>query len=196
MEWVFLVVTVIVIISSFLLIGFKKSLKIFFLPNKEDAGVLAERIAKTGTAAILYEVYHYAIAMIVAASIVVTLKSLGCQFWTIVSVMWIVNALNGLLILKINDRSGIDLTLYAGTRRMVDALTIKKNIVGILSEIFFVIKLVLWDGPGELVIFLRPRIVSKELIVAIFLVSSLVQMIPWVMIYLKGYDSLSQFFLN
>lgn len=184
MEWVFLIIISLLIIASFLFVGFKKSFKIFFLSD-ERGKFLNGKIAKTGVTAILYGVYHYTIAMVAAATIVITLKSLGCSFLTIVFIMWIANALHGLVVLKVNDKSGIDLTLYAGTRRVVDALTTEKKILGVLSEIFFVAKLVFWDGPGELVIFLRSRITNRKWLVVIFLSAAGVQMIPWVMIYLK-----------
>lgn len=192
MYWIFLIITIIVIIATFLLFGVKKFLKIFFLSNKDDE--LVGKMAITGAVAILYSIYHYMIAMVIAATIVISLKSLGYSFWIIVIIMWTLNALNGLLVLIISYKSDIDLTLYAGLARIVDVLTTKKNILGILTEIFFVIKLIIWDGPGELVIFLRPKIRSKKLVIIIFLFSAGFQMIPWVLIYSKSYDSLTRFF--
>ena len=192
MYWIFLIITIIVIIATFLLFGFKKFLNLFFLSNKEEE--LVRKMAITGAMAILYSIYHYMIAMVIAATIVVSLKSLGYSFWIIVIIMWALNASNGLLVLIINYKSDIDLTLYAGLARIVDVLTAKKNILGILTEIFFVIKLIIWDGPGELVIFLRPKITSKKLVVIIFIFAAGIQMIPWVLIYSKSYDSLTRFF--
>ncbi|MEI8343533.1 MAG: hypothetical protein WCF93_01120 [Candidatus Moraniibacteriota bacterium] len=194
MEWAFSIIAIVIIASGSLLVGLKKSLKIFFLSNKEEP--LIGEMVKTGAAAILYAVYHYSIAMVVAATIVVKLRTLGYSFWIIVIVMWTINALNGLVVLKINDKSNVDLTLYVGARRMVNALTVQKKTLGLLSEIFFVFKLIFWDGPGELAIFLRPRIASKKLVSVIFLVASGVQMVPWVVIYLRGYDGLIQLFLK
>jgi hypothetical protein len=191
MYWIFIIITTVVIIATSLLFGFNKFLKIFFLPNKEEA--LAGKMAITGVAAILYSIYHYMTAMFIAATIVISLNSFGYSFWIIVIIMWIINALNGLLVLIINSKSDIDLTLYAGLGRIVDALTTKK-ISGSLISIIFIIKIVIWDGPGELMIFLRPKITSKRFAVFIFLFAAGFQMIPWVLIYLKSYDSLTQLF--
>lgn len=83
-------------------------------------------MAITGVAAILYSIYHYMTAIFIAATIVISLNSFGYSFWIIVIIMWTINALNGLLVLIINSKSDIDLTLYAGLGRIVDTLTTKK----------------------------------------------------------------------
>jgi hypothetical protein len=184
--------TIIVIIATLLLFGFKESFKIFFLPSKEEA--LAGKMAITGAAAILYSIYHYMIAMMIAATVVISLKSLGYSFWIIVIIMWALNTLNGLLVLAINYKSNIDLTLYTGLGRIIHVLTTKNKLLGILTETFFIIKLIIWDGPGELVIFLRPKTMNKSLLATIFLFAAGFQMIPWVLIYSKSYENLTHFF--
>ena len=192
MYWVFFIMTIFVIIATFLLFGFKESFKIFFLSNREEA--LAGKMAITGVAAILYSIYHYMIAMMIAATIVISLKSLGYSFWIIVIIMWGLNTLNGLLVLVINYKSNIDLTLYTGLGRIIHVLTTKNKPLGILTETFFIIKLIIWDGPGELVIFLRPKTMNKSLVATIFLFAAGFQMIPWVLIYSKSYENLTHFF--
>jgi hypothetical protein len=131
-----------------------------------------------------------------AVGIVIALKSWGCSYWMIFVIMWILNALNGwLIVLKINDKTRRDPTLLEGTRRVVDAVIDKNIILGIFLEIYWLVRLVFWDGPGEMVIFLRPRVKNEKLIAAaIFLVAAGLQMLLWTSVYIKGYSSLSHLF--
>ncbi len=177
MDGVSLIVLMIAIVVAFLLIGFKKTVKIFISPDEGES--LGGKAVKTGVAAIIYFFYHYAIAMVIAAKVVLILHSWGFSLFAIFIIMWALNALNGFVVLIINDRTKKDLTLSGGLRRLVDE-TIA------LSEIPFIVKTVLWDGPAEATIFLRPRMKSKKEELFLFSFAAGLQMILWVPIYLYG----------
>ena len=193
MSWIGIAATIIVVIVVCLIVGFKDSLKAFFAPDKGES--LKERGTKTITAAALYSAYHYWVAMPVAIGLVTILNSFGLTYWEIFSIMWILNAVNGFLVLRVNDHSEKDITLSEGSRRIVDATTNKSNLTGIFFEICLLAKLTLWDGPAELTIFLRPRMKNHNVLATIvFLVAAGLQMLLWTAVYIKGYDSLSQLF--
>lgn len=194
MSWYSLGATIIVIIVVCVVVGFKKIPKIFLLPDDNES--LGKKGMHTGIAAISFSVYHYGIMMPVAIGIVAFLNFRGLSYEMIFIVMWVLNALNGwLIVLKINDQTKKDMTLLEGTRRVVDAVFAKSKTLGIFLEIYWLIRLVFWDGPGELAIFLRPRMVKREMsAVVIFLIAAGLQMLLWTAVYIKGYDSLSQLF--
>lgn len=189
MEWFLYIIAIAIVVVTCLFFGFKRTLKIFFLSDEGES--LGRKMTQTSLAATLYIAYHYAIAMVVAAAIVTTLRSWGCSFLTIFVIMWAINGLHGLVVLKINDLANVDLTLYGGARRVVDELTIRKKILGCLGEFFLIVKLAFWDGPGESIIFLRSKIRSKKEELAIFFVIAGLQMILWIPIYLYGLSGLA-----
>ena len=194
MSWYSLVATIIVVIAVCVVVGFRKIPKIFLLPDDNES--LGKKGMQTGVAAISFSVYHYGIMMPVAIGIVAALNFWGLSYEMIFVIMGTLNALNGWLVtIKVNDWSKKDPTLLEGTRRVVDAVIDKNKILGIFLEIYWLIRLVFWDGPGELFIFLRPRMrQQKTLAVFIFLIAAGLQMLLWTAVYIKGYDSLSQLF--
>lgn len=194
MSWISITTTIIVVIAICWVVGLKKVPKVFLLPDENES--LVEKGKKTGVAAILFSAYHYGIMMPAALGIVAALKFWNCPYFAIFFIMWILNALNGwLIVLKINDKTKRDMTLMEGTRRMVDAVIEKNKVAGILLEAYWLFRLIFWDGPGELTIFSRPRINKhKALVAIIFLIAAGMQMLLWTAVYYKGYDSLSQLF--
>lgn len=192
MLWFYLMATIIVVIIV-CSIGLKGTLKAFFAPK--DSESLGKKGAKTIVAAGLYSAYHYWVIMPVAIALVTIMNDHGFAYWAIFVIMWILNAANGALVLKVNDLSEKDITLSEGSRRVVDATISKNNFVGIFSEMWMLFKLTMWDGPAELIIFLRPRIKKRKMLaMIIFLIAAGLQMLLWTAVYIKGYDSLSQLF--
>lgn len=194
MLWLYLGATIIVVIVVCFIVGVRKIPRVFLLPDGNES--LGKKGMHTGIATVLFSAYHYGIMMPAAIGIVTALKFWECSYWMIFVIMWALNALNGWVVtIKINDWSKKDPTLLEGMRRVVDAVTNKSIISGILLEIYWLIRLVIWDGPGELIIFLRPRIGKhKMLAMIIFLIAAGLQMLLWTSVYIKGYDSLSQLF--
>lgn len=192
MLWFYLMATIIVV-TIVVIVGLKGTLKAFFAPKDNES--LGKKGAKTVVAAGLYSAYHYWIVIPVGAGLTIAMNDYGFAYWAIFAIMWILNVANGALVLKVNDLNKKDMTLSEGSRRVVDATTSKNNFVGILSETWFLFKLTMWDGPAELIIFLRPRMKEhKMLAVIIFLIAAGLQMLLWTKVYIKGYDSLSQLF--
>jgi hypothetical protein len=194
MLWLYLGATIIVVIVVCFVVGFRKIPRVFLLPDGDES--LGKKGMHTGVAAVLFSAYHYGIMMPVAIGIVAVLNFRGLSYEMIFVIMWALNALNGWIVtIKVNDWSKKDPTLLEGMRRVVDAVTNKSRISGIFLEAYWLIRLVIWDGPGELIIFLRPRIGKhKMLAMIIFLIAAGLQMLLWTIVYIKGYDSLSQLF--
>ena len=191
MSWISITTTIIVVIAICWVVGLKNS--VFLLPDENES--LVEKGKKTGVAAILFSAYHYGIMMPAALGIVAALKFWNCPYFAIFFIMWILNALNGwLIVLKINDKTKRDMTLMEGTRRMVDAVIEKNKVAGILLEAYWLFRLIF----GTVLAtdnFSRPRINKhKALVAIIFLIAAGMQMLLWTAVYYKGYDSLSQLF--
>jgi hypothetical protein len=195
MWWYYLGATIIVVIIISIL-GLKRFINVFFAYKDDKSNdSLGKKGSKTVVAAGLYSAYHYWVVVPVAIGLVTTMKNYGFTYWLIFAIMWIFNAANGMIVLKVNDLSNKDMTLSEGSRRVVDATISKNNFAGILSETWMIFKLTFWDGPAELVIFLQPRLREhKELAVIMFLVAAGIQMLLWVVVYIKGYDNLSKLF--
>lgn len=193
MSWISITATIIVVIVIFWIVGIRKSFKVFFAPKEGES--LGEKGIKTGTAAALYSAYHYWVVIPIAVAVVSILRAKGYPYEVIFVILWILNVLNGIIVLIVNDRLKKDITLQEGTQRVVAEVTKRKFVVGILGECANLIKLTFWDGPAELTIFLRERLRGYRILAAIiFFLAAGLQMVLWTVIYIKGYDSLSQIF--
>lgn len=193
MSWFVLTTTIIVVVTICAVIGFKKTVLVFLSPKENES--LSKKGIKTGLAATSYSIYHYWVLIPVATTIVIGLLKIDMSYCEIFVVMWALNALNGWIIVKINNKAKEDFTLQEGTRRTVDEVKSAKKIPGILLEMYNLLKVTLLDGPGDLFIFLRPKLKNhKVLAVIVFLIAAGFQMILWTIVYIKGYEKFKGIF--
>ena len=113
------------------------------------------------------------------------------QIWLL---FWAGNfALSGLLILG-NDRLGVDITLMQGLRSLTEAATRRAPRLGLALELGICIRLLLWDGPCQLLIFCRRRFPSRPAQLAFLTAASGLQMLVWAKLYAWGYAGIGDLF--
>lgn len=91
-----------------------------------------------------------------------------------------------------NDRLRMDITLMQSLRTLVTATLRRSRWLGLLLEVLLFLRLLLWDGPCQLLIFFRPRLASKPSRLGLFVTASGLQMLVWISIYELGYESVSE----
>jgi hypothetical protein len=91
-----------------------------------------------------------------------------------------------------NDRLQLDITLMQSLRNLVGAALHRSRRLGLLLEALLFVRLLLWDGPCQLLIFFRPRLTSKPSRLGLFVAASGLQMLVWISIYDLGYESVSE----
>jgi len=115
------------------------------------------------------------------------------QIWLL---FWVANLLISAAFITCNDLLGVDITLMQGLRKLTTA-TLRRSIgIGILFECTIFIRLLLWDGPCQLLIYWRARLPSAMLQVAFLIVASGIQMFVWAQIYALGYDGIGELLSN
>jgi small basic protein len=124
------------------------------------------------------------------AALVGGMVAAGAREWQIWLVLWALNLiLSGAVILG-GDRLGVDLTLMQGVRRLVDMAVRQSRAVGRTIEAAVTIRLLLWDGPDQLLIFMRPRCSSRTARAVLFIAAGGLQMLLWTRIYLLGLEGI------
>lgn len=109
---------------------------------------------------------------------------------TIWLVLWGLNLLFSATVVFFNDRFRIDFTLMEALRRLTTAASSKSRLAGYLMEIVVLLRLLLWDGASQLLIYFRERLPSKSLRGFFFLGSSGLQMFIWAKLYSFGYEGI------
>jgi len=126
------------------------------------------------------------------ASVFVLLRQYGLSDREIWLLFWVANlAISGALVVG-NDRLGIDITLMQTLRKLVAAATSRAKWVGLPLEAAVFIRLLIWDGPCQLLIFFRERLPSRTVRVCFFVAASGLQMFVWANIYALGYEGFLQ----
>lgn len=129
----------------------------------------------------------------VTAMLVVFLKSIDFSDLAVFAVLWVGNVLVSWSVVFANDKTGIDLTLMQGLRRLVDATTERSRFFGIICEAVVLVRLTIWDGPDQLFIYFRKHLPqSTAFRVSFFLGASGVQMAIWTLLYVSGYEEITQ----
>jgi len=128
----------------------------------------------------------------VTASVFVLLRHHGLSDGQIWLLFWVANlAVSGALVVG-NDRLGIDITLMQTLRKGVAAVTSRAKWVGLPLEAAIFVRLLIWDGPCQLLIFFRERLPSRTVRVCFFVVACGLQMFVWARIYAVGYEGFLQ----
>jgi hypothetical protein len=115
------------------------------------------------------------------------------QIWL---VFWAGNLLVSAAFIACNDLLQVDFTLMQGLRKLTE-MTLRRSIwLGILLELGIFIRLLLWDGPCQLLIYSRARLPSSQRQIAFLIVTSGVQMFVWTKLYCLGYDGIGEVIAN
>lgn len=111
------------------------------------------------------------------------------QIWLI---FWGANLILSAAILLGNDRLQMDITLMQTLRRVVDATQRRSRWLGLLLEAALFLRLLLWNGACQLLIFFRARVTSRTRRSCLFVAASGLQMLVWTKIYDLGYESVTE----
>jgi hypothetical protein len=128
----------------------------------------------------------------VAAAFFSFLKFRGLSPVWIWLILWGVNMLISAALIFGNDRLRMDITLMQSLRNLVTATLRRSRGLGLLLEALLFLRLLLWDGPCQLLIFFRPRLASKTWQLCLFIAASGLQMLVWIKIYDLGYESVTE----
>lgn len=159
-----------------------------------DEGLSNKEIVKKGVATmVLVPSLRFLDWLLVGASITLfsAFKFKGLNDLSIWLVLWILNMLLSGTVIFFNDRSKVDLTLMQTLRKAVNTLISKSRTIGYITEAVIVMRLLVWDGPDQLIIFLRNRLGSGPVILFCFVISSGFQMFIWATLYGYGYDGVA-----
>lgn len=115
------------------------------------------------------------------------------QIWLL---FWVANLLISAAFITCNDLLRVDITLMQGLRKLTDATLRRSLWIGILLELAVFIRLLLWDGPCQLLIYWRARLPSTPRQIIFLIVASGIQMLVWAKIYALGYDGIGELLNN
>lgn len=128
----------------------------------------------------------------VAAAFFSFLKFRGLSPVRIWLLLWGANMLISAVLIFGNDRLRMDITLMQSLRNLVTAALRRSRWLGLLLEVLLFLRLLLWDGPCQLLIFFRPRLASQTGRLCLFVTASGLQMLVWIKIYDLGYESVTE----
>jgi len=126
----------------------------------------------------------------VTAGLVTFLKYRGLSDMALWFALWGLNLLFSAAVVIFSDRFRIDLTLMEALRKLTNATSRKSRLAGYFMELAIFIRLLLWDGPSQLLIYFRERIPSSMLRGCLFVGAGGLQMLIWVKLYIVGYENI------
>ena len=122
------------------------------------------------------------------------LRKYNVQDSLIFVILWAGNMLVSGMVVYIGRKTRTDLTLMEGLRRLIDKTIERSKKIGLLIEAVLFIRLIIWDGADQFIIFFDKRLKSSLAKVAVFVLVSGIQMAIWTVLFIKGYESLSELF--
>ena len=128
------------------------------------------------------------------AGLVGLLKKINMPDSLIFVILWAGNMLLSGMVVYIGRKTRTDLTLMEGLRRLIDKTIERSKKIGLLIEAVLFIRLIIWDGADQFIIFFDKRLKTMAVKVAVFVLVSGIQMAIWTALFVKGYESLSQLF--
>jgi len=156
----------------------------------EDRSILVRQTGILAVAALLYRQLDW-ILVALTASLVAILKYHHVGHFHIFAILWMGNILLSWGVIVCSQKVQVDFTLSNGWRRLVTQAAERSRFLGGILEAAFILGISLWAGAGPLYIFLRERIPSRALLVALLFMVSGIQMAIWAGFFVLGYDSLS-----
>lgn len=127
-----------------------------------------------------------------SASLFAWLRLRGLTATGIWLLFWAGNLAVSAAILACNDGLQIDITLMQALRRGTEFATGRCRWAGLLLEVALCARLLFWEGPCQLLIYLRRRLPSPGWQVPLLVVASGVQMLIWTRIYILGYAGIGE----
>jgi len=159
-----------------------------------DRNRSADRISqKTLVTAVLVPSFYFLEWVLVAAtaSVFALFKYHGLSDGQIWIILWGANLVVSGLVVLTNDRLGVDLTLMQTLRNLITATIKKSKWLGRTLEIVLFIRLLIWDGPCQLLIFFRNRLPDKTVRILFFVAATGLQMFVWIKLYAMGYEGIA-----
>ena len=105
------------------------------------------------------------------------------QIWLL---FWIGNLAVSTGFLACNDRLLVDITLMQALRKWTEITAGRNPGFGRALEAAVCVRLLLWEGPCQLVIYLRRRLPSPAWQLPLLVVSSGIQMLVWTQVFALG----------
>jgi hypothetical protein len=167
--------------------------KVLSYVTAEEGLSNGELIKRGAATAILVPSFRLLDWALVGASMTLfpTLKYKGVSDLSIWLVLWILNMMLSGAVVMFNDRIKVDITLMQTLRKAVNALISKSRVIEHIAETLIVGRLLVWDGPDQLIIFFQDRLRSRPIILLCFISASAFQMCLWAKIYGYGYDGIA-----
>ncbi len=125
-----------------------------------------------------------------SASLFAWLKYRGLPLEQIWLLFWTANLVLSTAFLACNDRLQVDITLMQALRGWTDLAIGRSTCWGLLLEATVCVRLLLWEGPCQLVIYLRRRLPSPSWQMPLLVVASGIQMLIWTQVYSLGCDGI------
>lgn len=131
----------------------------------------------------------------VSATLFGWLKLQGLSTTEIWLAFWAGNLALACFFIRCNDRLGVDITLMQALRRWTEFSGNRTPWVGGLLEGAICVRLLLWEGPCQLLIYLRRRLTSRAAQLALLVAASGLQMFIWVQVYTLGCGGITDLIL-
>lgn len=128
------------------------------------------------------------VAVGVTGSLVVFLKEYGFSDMSIFLVLWGGNVAYSGIVVFINDTTKTDILLMEALRRMINALIAKSRRWGYVIETVILVRLIVWDGPDNFVLFFRERLATWKQQAIVLVLTAGIQMALWTAVYVAGYQ--------
>lgn len=160
-----------------------------------ERGTLTGNLWRQGLGlALLVPSFYLAEWLLAAGTVTIysLLKFKGIGSLYVWLLFWGANMLVSAGFILCNDRLRVDITLMQSLRNLVAAALRRSRCLGVLLETLLFLRLLIWDGPCQLLIFFRPRLSSRISRCGLFMTASGLQMLVWIHIFDLGYESVSE----
>lgn len=127
----------------------------------------------------------------ITAAFVGFLKYHDISYWSIWLLLWGLNLLYSSAVVLFSDHSQIDITLMEALRRWTNKIAKRWHWSARFLEFIVIVRLLFWDGPCRLLIYIREKFPSPMLRRCVFVGASGLQMFIWAQIYILGCESVS-----
>ena len=132
------------------------------LPDGTPDAAVSTRLVLTGVLVPSFYAFDWVLVGITAGLVsLLVVAGLGERgIWLI---LWGCNIILSAGIVLFGDRLGVDLTMMQSLRRVTDLIHARSKRAGWICEAALIVRLLLWDGPAFLLIFIRRRVSSESL---------------------------------
>lgn len=153
--------------------------------------VLAVTVAKTGFGTTLLRFVEWWIMVPAAIALVAGMRSHEFGFWPIYAALALLDFVWAIGVLLIQDGTETDITLMKTTGKLAEWLG-KYPGLRPLFEAGAAIWNTVWSGPAYVYTFLERYGVVRSWKHTVLAAAALIQMAPWTLAYIAGYDGILQ----